>query len=570
MDAMKPPRIRPIWSFPTPPSEEQRRALSRFPAPMQGVFASRGLDSEKEIANLLNPSAPIDHPPELLPNMDPAVRRLAAAIRSGERIVIYGDYDADGVTASALLVNALRKEGANCEAYIPNRFDEGYGLNAAAVENLARGGYSLLVSVDCGVRALEESHLARRLGLELIVTDHHLPGSELPAAAAIVNPHLPDSRYPYPDLAGVGLAYKLAEALAREFNNPAPVDLLDLVAIGTVADMAPLQSENRDLTRRGIALLNEQPRLGLAALLRIAGLQQGQITSSTIGFTIGPRLNAAGRLQTAMDAYRLLMSNDPMEAEALAARLDRINRQRQELTRNVVDQALNLVAAQEEAPLIFVSDPDFHEGVVGLAASRLSQMFYRPAIVGTRGEHTTRASARSISGFHITQALDACEGLLIRYGGHAAAAGFSVENDKLDALEAQLQAYAADIMEDLPAAPVLRIDALASIAEMTEDVMRVLEGLEPYGQGNGEPVFCSRDVRVLEKRAVGSGKSHLKLTLDAGGRAMDAIGFGLGELVEMLPGKIDIAYRLQRNTFMGVMTLQCNVLDVRPSGEQAP
>jgi single-stranded-DNA-specific exonuclease len=506
----------------------------------------------------------------LLPDMERAVDVLVRAISRSEKIAVYGDFDADGVTATALLTQTLAGLGADVIYYIPPRAD-GYGVNIEALRQLYGAKARVVVTVDCGTRAVEEIEQARR-GLEFVVTDHHAVGHKLPFASAVVNPKRRDSEYPFPHLSGVGVAYKLAQALIREArrrNVSVAVEeraLLDLVAIGTVADLAPLLGENRHLVQRGLEVVNEARREGIRALLGVAALRPGTVTASSIAFALGPRLNAAGRLGDASLSYELLVSADPVEADRLAARLNEQNRQRRALTEQAYRLAEQLALAREEVPaLLYAGHPTFADGVVGLVAGRLTEAHYRPAVVVEQGSEVSKGSCRSIPEFDITAALDECSDLLLRHGGHSTAAGFRVCSDQLDALVQRLSEIAERELGDLALAPALSIDAEISLSDMTWETMGWLEKLEPCGYRNPPPLFLSRGVPLAEARAVGSEGKHLKLTLATGIEPRDAIAFRLGDRVSEVGQRMDLVYHLEVNEWNGSRSLQLNVQDFCPS-----
>jgi single-stranded-DNA-specific exonuclease len=510
--------------------------------------------------------------PFRLKGMNEAVTRLRQAIRQREPIAIYGDFDADGVTATALLVETLSALGAQTEPYIPHRV-EGYGLNKGALCELAQQGIKVVVTVDCGIRSTPEVAYGRGLGLDIIVTDHHSPSEELPPAAAAINPKQADCRYPFKRLAGVGVAFKLAQALLRA-NRQIPVarcevdldeeDLLDLVALGTVADLAPLLGENRALVRRGLEKLNQPQRLGLQALISQAGVRPGQITATTIGYVLSPRLNAAGRLDTAMASYNLLTSSSPAETKSLAFKLEEINRERQRLTVDTLERAREQVLAMgEEERLFFVASEDYLPGIVGLVAQRLTEEFYRPSVVVELGQERSRGSARSIPEFNITKALDQCSNLLVKYGGHSVAAGFTVSNANLELLQQRLRQIATHQLKGLELLPTLSIDAEVDLSEMDWATHALLAQLEPFGHANPTPVFLSREVIVRDARVVG--EDHLKMILSDGRKVWDAIAFRQGGWAEKLPRRIDIVYTLDVNEWNEEKRLQLNVKDLKPS-----
>lgn len=516
-----------------------------------------------------------DDEPFKMKGMTKAVTHLRQAIRDAVPIAIYGDFDADGVTSTVLLVETLQALGADVRPYIPHRVDEGYGLHDEALDDLADQGVRLVVTVDCGIRAVDEIAHVKGRGVDIIVTDHHSVGEVLPPAVAVINPKQAGCRYPFQELAGVGIAYKLAQALLR-VNKQVPIaqpvgnlvedDLLDLVALGTVADLAPLRDENRALVQRGLVKINEGQRPGLASLIQNSGLQLGCVDAAAIGFGLGPRINAAGRLADAETAYRLLTAQYPGEADKLADELDDLNRRRQQITAETQERARQQALAEgDDVALLFAASPDFLEGVVGLSAGRLCEEFYRPAIVASIGETTTRGSARSIPEFHITEALDQCQDLLIRYGGHAAAAGFTVRNEELPTLSQRLKRLAAEWLADMTLQPTLVIDAQVGLGELNRKLYDWLIKLEPFGYANPAPVFMTRRLRVLDGRAVGARRAHLKLYLSDGRTRWDAIAFRQAHWLKCLPAWIDAAYHLELNEWNGHERLQLNVQDLRPA-----
>jgi single-stranded-DNA-specific exonuclease len=553
----------------TPLADEN---LAAFPPILRQLLFNRGYATDAEARAFLQAKPEFDPDPFLLTGMETCIDRLRLALQNRESIAIYGDYDVDGVTATALLVQTLRAyDGVVC-GYIPNRFEEGYGLNNDALENLKGDGVKLVITVDCGIRSPQEARHAREIGLDLIISDHHHPAAgDLPQALAVINPKQPGDTYPDKNLAGVGIAYKIAQALLSR-QSPSfgiqPEDLLDLVALGTVADLAPLVGENRFLVRRGLKQIRETKRQGLFSLGGVADMAIGRTTASQIGFILGPRLNAAGRLESALAAFELLTTSDFMRAGQLAQQLDVQNRQRQALTRSTQEKAEALATTEESEPyLLFAIDPEFNPGVVGLAASRLTETHYRPAIVAARGAEETRGSCRSIPEFHITDALDQCADLLVRYGGHAAAAGFTVRNEKLPELIARLKSIAATQLREQNLRPTLAADMEIKLSELNFDLLKQLAYFEPTGYGNLEAVFVSRDVKVKTSRTVGAEGRHLKLTLeDERGVTLDAIGFRLGHLQPTLPPRVDAIYTFEANEYSGRTSLQLNLKDIRAGG----
>ena len=544
------------------------------------ILYNRGIREPEQIASFLDGADAVQENPFRLKDMYRAVQRIVTAIDKKETICVYGDFDADGVTATALLVSALQRAGAQVGGYIPDRVDEGYGLNVEAIERISQQA-TLLVTVDCGIRSLEEVAVARRLGMDVIVTDHHSVGKELPAALAVINPRRSDDRSTFDSLAGVGVAYRLAQAVLRAVSQKSnaslsaeqaaemEVELLDLVALGTIADMMPLVGENRSLVRRGLAQLAQGQRVGLFALMEVAGMQPASLDSTTVSFRLAPRINAAGRLSNAQLAYELLRSDEYSHAYDLAAQLEAMNRERQQLTvdaQNLAEQQLGDVGSALPAILITAS-PDFRSGIVGLVAGRLADQYYRPAVVIERGPETSRGSARSIDEFDITAALDQVGHLLVRHGGHSRAAGFTVANEKYAEFVEALTALAEAGLAAVPdLRPRMNIDAAVGWDDLNWALQAQLARLEPLGQANYSPLLLVRGCRVRSARAVGSGK-HLKLVLDGypGSAVLDGIGFGLGERASGFRSdeRLDIAFHLEVNEWQGRRSLQLNVQDLR-------
>ena len=565
------------WLISAPLTAAADAQLEKFPPILRQILFNRGYASDAEARVFLRAQAGFDTSPFKMASMESVVERVLYAIDHDEPIAIYGDYDVDGVTATALLVQTLRAYGARVQEYIPNRFDEGYGLNTDALDTLKAGGVKLVITVDCGIRSPAEAAYARSIELDLIISDHHHPDDNLPPAFAIVNPKQAGDTYPDKDLAGVGIAYKIAQALF-ERRPPSGTgaklqleDLLDLVALGTVADLAPLTGENRMLVRKGLQKIRTTARQGLFSLAAVAELSIARTTATNIGFMLGPRLNAAGRLDSALASFKLLTTTDIAEAGQLAQQLDVQNRERQSLTRKIQEQAESIALADDpETHLLFAAHPDFNSGVVGLAAARLAETYYRPAVVGQVLDDTTRCSCRSISEFHITDALDQCRDLLIRHGGHAAAAGFTVSNHNLPELVRRLKAIAGEKLAGQDLHPTLAADVEVALSQLDFEVLKYLDYLQPTGYGNPEAVFVSRNVQVKSSRTVGQDGKHLKLTLSDGRVTFDAIGFRLGPLLHELPPHVDVMYTFETNEFNGRTTLQLNLKDIKPAGHLIP
>ncbi|HEU4323785.1 MAG TPA: single-stranded-DNA-specific exonuclease RecJ [Roseiflexaceae bacterium] len=567
-------------------SARKKRWVLRDPAPAEFVASlrgyapvvatllyQRGLHDQRSVAEFLSADYRSGlHDPFLMKDMEVAAHRVAAAIEAREPIAVYGDFDADGVTAVTLLMQAVGAMGGDIQPYIPHRLREGYGLNNVAADQLAAQGVRLLITVDCGVSNVAEVAHARAAGLDVIITDHHTPPAVLPEANALVNPKQPGDSYPFKQLVGVGIAFKLVQALLKlglRMPSLRGRDLLDVVALGTVTDMGPLTDENRVLVKAGLDAINTTQRPGLKALLVAAGLVQGKISASDISFMLGPRLNAAGRLDDAVLAYKLLLADDYATAQQLAQTLNEANRRRQDLTKEVQQHARQQVAEQGKADqrIIILDGADYPAGVVGLVAARLVEELGRPVLLLERGEETSRGSARSVPGFNIIEALTTCDDLFVRYGGHSAAAGFTIANEHLPELERRLGDYAARALPEELLAPALEIDAELPLGVLNWQLLDQMSALEPFGQANPQPVLLSRRVRVISAGARGAEGQHLKLRLDdgAGGPSFDAIAFRLGHLSEHFqkPRLIDIAYVLEANEWNGNRSLQLNIKDLR-------
>lgn len=560
------PKPKNWWVYPRLPDEVDR-ALSVFPPYMRQLLFNRGCNDASSAAEYLNATQPLGDP-FLLTDMDKAIERLLLAIDNGEPIVVYGDYDVDGVSATALMVQVLQKFTPRVARYIPNRFDEGYGVNSEAIQLLADSGAKLILTVDCGIRSPKEAALASSLGVDMIISDHHYPQGDLPPALAVICPKREGDAYPDKDLAGVGLAYKIAQALfaRRKAGDWSADDWLDFVALGTVADVVPLHGENRVLVRRGINLIRQGKRVGLQALIRVSGRDPQRINASDIGFMLGPRLNAAGRMESALQAYSLLMADSLDDAAMLAQKLDNQNSERQKVTKEMRAMAEDHFGPEPESNILTTFEETYNAGVMGLVAANLVEVYYRPAIVGCIDGDVIRASCRSIEEFHITQALDQCSDLLVRHGGHAMAAGFTLE--KANALEflARIEAVADKQLAGRQLRKTVKADLEMPI-EMVKDVqLRDLEKLQPTGMENPDAVFISRNVEIKGARAIGADKKHLKMTCQAGYYLLDAVAWRQADWLPMLPGKFDLLYNIEENNYMGSRSLQLVVRDMRPSG----
>lgn len=557
---------------PTPAAHLER--YNGFSPILAQILFNRGFEEPAAARRFIEQDDLTDDP-FALRDMEAAVARINLAIAESQALAVYGDFDADGVCATTLLTQTLAALGAQATPYIPDRASEGYGLNVAALTKLARQGIELVITVDCGIRSVAEVSASMRAGLDIIVTDHHSIGEDLPPALAVINPQREDC-LGEARMAGVGVAFMLAQALLmhrwRTARDSYPKDLrlsdlLDLVALGTVADVMPLNvSLNRRLVHHGLDALNEMRRPGLRALAKVAGLKPGAIRARDIAFALGPRINAAGRLDSALTAYDLLSAKDDETAMARARELQELNRRRQSLTRDAQQAISEQVRDEGESALIFAGGEGILPGIIGLVAGRLTEEFYRPAVVLEYGAEQSRASCRSIPEFNITRALDECADLLVRHGGHAMAAGFTVNNSNIETLRQALERLASDILAGKTLMRSTHIDCQASLSELTMDLLHELGRLEPTGHDNPPASFLTRDLKVLRSRKVGEVGQHLKLRLgDEGDERIDAIGFGMGERARALPRRIDAVYHPEINEWNGRLSRQMRLLDFRPA-----
>lgn len=553
------------WIIADPISSSVNENLESFSPSLRQLLFNRGIQESDQAQQFLDCSYETGNPDDLV-GISGAVDRLLQAIDQREMIAVYGDFDVDGVTATVLMVEVLEAYGAYVEAYIPNRFDEGYGVNNDAVDTLAARGVRLIITVDCGIRSVTEADHAADIGVDLIITDHHHPGSQLPRAEAVICPKQPGDTYPDKNLAGVGLAYKIAQALLkrRPVDSRSAADWLDLVALGTVADIVPLSGENRLLVRAGLYQMRLGRRQGLLSLAQAAGLSVASLAAPDISFGLAPRLNAAGRLESALAAYHLLHATNISVTGLMAQKLDDQNRERQKLTQEMQAQAESSIDAEGLKPIIISINPDFNPGVVGLVAAKLTETYYRPSVVGTQIEEFTRASCRSIPEFHITHALDECSDLLVRHGGHALAAGFTVRNDHLDELVSRLEEITRRELGEMDLRPALRADLEIPLVDLKPDLLKDLDRLQPTGASNPDAAFVTRNVKVARWKTVGSEKKHIKLTLTDGHIYFDGIAFRQGYWADCMPEKIDILYNFERNVYNGRESLQLNIRDIHP------
>jgi len=561
------------WQIPAADPEAVRRLsreLSLSPL-LARLLVLRGIEAPPAAERFLSPSLDHLHNPFLMADMRAAVERLERAIAQGEKILIYGDYDVDGTMAVVVLLTTLRRLGAHADAHIPHRLEEGYGMRAPVVERAAAEGYRVVLSVDTGVREHDVLARARELGLDCIVTDHHLPGDRLPPACAILNPLRADCAYPEKSLAGVGVAFKLAQALlgsrltARQLQS-----YLKIVCLGTIADVVPLVGENRVIARFGLEGLREPGQVGLAALLEVSELAGKAVTTGDVAFRLAPRLNAAGRMQDARDVIELFTTSNQERAKTIAERLESLNRERQNaedlILKKILDEVEKNPSRLGRYSLVFAGD-GWHRGVIGIVAQRVVDRFYRPTLVVGIEDGVAVGSGRSIRGFHLLAALNRTADLFDRFGGHAQAAGFAMSAERLAELERCFEEYASSVLtlEDLE--PVLRVDAEVTLGELGWALYKDLCRLEPCGFGNPTPVFAARGVTLVAPPRILKEK-HLKLRVEQGPYSFDALGWQMGALGATLRrgDRVDVAFTLEANSFRDDTTLQLVIKDLLFAG----
>jgi len=576
-------------SFHDPVAIADLARRAEIPAVVAQLLLSRGISDPSKARSFLRPSLHALHPPEAFPACEEAADLLWSAIQAGRRIAVYGDYDADGITATAILWKCLRLLGADVKYYVPNRLEEGYGLQAATIEDLARQGVQVIVTVDCGITAVQEVAFAHERGVQVIVTDHHEPGPELPCAAAVVHPRVGSSLFPFPWLSGAGIAFRLAWAIVRRASsgNRAEARLRDflvqavgLAAIGTVADIVPLWDENRILVHYGCTTsLPQRPTLGLARLQSLAAQSRnGKTNSEWVAFQLAPRINAVGRLGQASLAVELLVTEKEDRATELAAYINSLNDQRRSLEQSIYLRALRQIKEQWDAendPAFILADTDWHQGVIGIVAGRLAEKFHRPVILislSKTGGKLAVGSARSIPGLHLHQALTACAHHLERFGGHAQAAGLTIAEKNIVAFRHEFCQYVADNFDREKNLAELQIDCEFPLGVFTVDVVEQIERLAPFGMGNPRPIMCCENVTLAEPpRAVGHGQQHLALRVQHSGTTMRAVAFGAGERVNELEcGRpFDLAFRPVISEYNGLKRVELHVVDWRSPHERS-
>ncbi|HXK61335.1 MAG TPA: single-stranded-DNA-specific exonuclease RecJ [Acidobacteriota bacterium] len=557
------------WDFLDAPDERVSRLAAELGSSRltARLLINRGFDDPDEASAFLQPSLAQLHDPHLMKDMDRVVHRVLGAMERREKILIYGDYDVDGITAIVVLKRAIEMLGSRADFYLPKRLEEGYGLKAEVIKRAAEHGYQLIISVDSGIRAPEACQVAHEAGVDLIITDHHLPDSTLPPAYAILNPRRPDCSYPEKNLAGVGVAFKLIQALFTRFGKGHLLEhFLKLVAIGTVADMVPILGENRVIVRYGLEKLAEPHNLGLKALLQGAGVGK-EVRLADVGFKLAPRINAVTRMGGGGEVVNLFSVKDPVEAEAIVQRMNDMNhaRQREEtgIMKAIEQQLLEDPRRLNRYFLVFAGE-GWHRGVIGIVASRLVEKHHRPVLVLSSDGAFCQGSGRSIAGFHLLDALDQCRDLLVQYGGHAQAAGCKVSTDLCQVLEERLNDYASQKLSPEDLCPRVQIDCLLPIEEVSFPLIREVEQLAPFGIGNPVPVFASKQVAIAAGPWVLKEK-HLKLQLRSNGSRLDAIWWKNGHAAETIRTgyPLDLAYTVSQESYQGRESLLLSVCDLR-------
>lgn len=528
------------------------------------VIANKKLTSSIEI--FLNPTRNDFYDPFLMPDMEIAVNRIIKAIDEKEKVIIYGDYDVDGITSITVLKKFLKDRGLDVDSYIPNRLDEGYGLNKNAIDSIVKQKYTLMITVDCGISGLEEVDYANSLGLDTVITDHHEPAETLPKALAVVDAKRKDNKYPFNQLAGVGVVFKVIQAISKRFNleEKEYLKYLDLVCVGTISDIVPLVDENRVISKLGLKLVEITRNIGLKALLNSTGAKT--VDSSTISFGVAPRVNACGRLGYEQEALDLFMTDNIIKAEEIARRLNKYNSERQQKEVKIFNEAIEMIEQGEKNKnCIILGKENWHHGVIGIVSSKVTEMYYKPSILICFEDDEGKGSGRSIQGFDLHEALGKCQKHIERFGGHSMAIGITIKKSEFDEFKQDVEKYTENTnIKDL--VPIIKIDKEITIDDINMDTIKELKKLEPYGEANKMPIFIYKNLKIDSIRALSEGK-HIKLTLKDKNVVIDAIGFNMGNLVNeyLLGDKIDVVGSLEINKFNGKESIQLNLKDIRKS-----
>ncbi len=529
------------------------------------LLYNRGVEPE-EIDAFLSADRRLEGNPFLLPDISQAISRIYKAVLEREKIAVYGDFDVDGVTATVIIIEGLSRLGAEVVPYIPDRINEGHGVKLSALETLRAHGVSLVITVDCGVTDIEEAKRARGMGMDMIITDHHVPLKNLPRAVAIIDPKRKDSTYPYPELAGAGVAFKLLQALFHKDSRENWISrLMDLVVLATVTDLVPLVGENRYLVREGLRELNKSSHVGIQEMVKLAGLKLGELGAEDISWVLGPRLNAAGRMNNASSSYQLLTTQSSEESRLLALELEERNAERQKLTSEVLNQAREKLAPKLDLPMLIDADENYSIRVIGLVAGRLADEFYKPAVIINMGSELCQGSCRSIPEFNVAAALEECHDLLVAFGGHPLAAGFTVTRQNLAQLQERITALATEQLAHLELCPEIVIDADVPLSILTGDTFNITQKLSPFGRGNPQPTFLTRGVEVVECRNFGKKGGWLRLKLRQGNITWQAVDFKSRKTKKEIPPYIDIVYNLEKSRWNGEEVISLNLLDFAPT-----
>ena len=532
------------------------------------ILVNRNIIEEDEIRLFLNPTRIDFYDPFLMMDMEVAVNRIIKAIENKEKVTIYGDYDVDGITSITVLKSFLKDNGLETSVYIPNRLDEGYGLNREAIDKIAKDGCNLMITVDCGISAIDEIEYANSLGIETIVTDHHEAGNEIPNAIAVIDNKRKDSKYPFRELAGVGVVFKLIQALGIKLNlkEEAYLKYLDIVCLGTISDIVPLVDENRVIAKLGLMLVKQTKNIGLKSIINSSGYNK--IDSNTISFGVAPRVNACGRMGKAEEALELFLSSNINEVNELTKRLNEHNRERQETEKAIFESAVKTIEKEHlnDNKVIVVGGENWHHGVIGIVSSKITDMYFKPSILLSFEEDGIgKGSGRSIPGFDLHEALMKCPDTVEKFGGHSMAVGIAVKKEKLEDFRKEFEKIAEESHID-QIMPIINIDAKINLSDINKDMVESLKQLEPFGEANKMPIFAFKNLKIDSIRALSEGK-HLKLTLKDNNNIINAIGFNIGYLADeyRIGDKIDVAGVLEINTFNGVDNLQINIKDIMKS-----
>lgn len=543
---------------------QEKYKLNRL---LSTLLTNRGIIEEAEITKFLNPKRSDFYDPFGMPDMEKAVERILKAIENKEQIIIYGDYDVDGITSVTVLKSFLEERGIQVNVYIPNRLNEGYGLNKTAVEEIVKQGNKLMITVDCGITAVDEVEYAKTFGIETIVTDHHEPAEELPKAIAVVDAKRKDNKYECRNLAGVGVVFKLIQALSikLELDQKEYLKYLDIVCVGTISDIVPLTDENRVIVKLGLKLVEQTKNLGLKEILQSCGYSK--INSTTISFGVAPRINACGRMGHQEEALNLLLSKDGNEVKELTQKINEYNKTRQEIEKNIYNEAVEQIEKEglDTKNTIVVSGKGWHHGVIGIVSSKITELYFKPSILLCEEDGECKGSGRSIPGFDLHEALMECNDTIDKFGGHAMAVGININKEKVEEFKEEFEKIAKEKEVD-KIIPILNLDAEIKLDDVNKEMVDSLKELEPFGEDNKMPIFAFRNLKIDSIRSLSDGK-HLRLSVKDNKNIINAIGFNMGTLVDTyrIGDRVDIAGNLEINSFNGVDSIQINIKDIMKS-----